>query len=453
MNSQRHVFCRTAIVCGAVLFTGAILQADEARSPSGRKTQLERMPRSTLLLTAPESVEGDFTIAGKAPRVEFAVFPGQWEGARLWSSWGDALFASDGCFYASIGDHGAPHGTSYVYRIDPQPSTVERVVDYNKVIGVSAKDRYTPGKIHGALVEGGDGWIYFFGYRGSVRRTSPGTGFRGDWLLRYNLASGKTENLGIPIPHCSVPVLHLDASSRSLCGLAVPGQTAPRQSDRFFRYGLESETLVYNDGPEPNMSRAMILTGDGRAYYTCDDERTEQGVFVHYDPEDNRIAKTSVRVPGNGTMRAASRPDKDGVAYCLSRDGVVFAFDTNEETARVLGEAFVAGPLYTATCRLDPSGRYLYYLPGAHGRTSEAGTPLVQFDVKTGERKVIAFLNELLRREKNYNPGGTYGIAINEDGSRLFVNFNGASVGSKQPDFGLCAAMVVHIPAGERAAE
>jgi hypothetical protein len=172
---------------------------------------------------------------------------------------------------------------------------------------------------------------------------------------------------------------------------------------------------------------------------------------MRYDPRNDRVTRLAVRIPGDGMLRAASRVDKDGIAYGISKDGVVFAFDTNSERVKEIARAFVAGKLYTAVCRLDPSDTYLYYVPGAHGRSGETGTPVIQFNVKTRRCKVLAFLNEIVRQQKNYNLGGTYGIALSDDGSQLFVSFNGAELpAGKQADFGLCSALLLHIPESER---
>jgi len=438
----------SSLIVGLLLATAA---ADEVTfTGNSRQAKLETLPADASVLKPPKDVNGDFDTAETPPQVRFAIFPSQWKGARLWSSWGDAVYASDGNFYASVGDHAAPHGTAYVYRIDAEAGTVDRVVDFNQVIGIDDEQRYTPGKIHGGLVDGRDGWLYFFGYRGSVRRTGEETGYKGDWLLRYHLAKGTTENLGIPVPYCSVPVLLGHHGSHSLYGLGVPGQTAKSQEDRFFRYAIEANKTVYNGGPAPNMSRAMILADDGRAWYSYSKEKGAAGVFARYDPDKKKVSLTKVAVPGNGQLRAASRPNEDGVAWCISRDGLLFSFDTKREKVTQRGPCFVADPLYTATCKLGPSGRYLYYVPGAHGKTSRSGTPVIQYDTKTGRRKVLAFLNELLRSEKNYNLGGTYGVAVNGDGSQLLINFNGAPLGNKQPDFGLCSVIILDIPASER---
>ena len=38
---------------------------------------------------------------------------------------------------------------------------------------------------------------------------------------------------------------------------------------------------------------------------------------------------------------------------------------------------------------MSPDEKYLYYAPGAHGSGSKTGVPVVQFNIKTGERKVF----------------------------------------------------------------
>jgi hypothetical protein len=163
------------------------------------------------------------------------------------------------------------------------------------------------------------------------------------------------------------------------------------------------------------------------------------------------VGAMAIRIPGDGMLRAASRADAYGVVYGISKDGVVFAFDTNTETVTEIAKVFVTGRLYTAVCRLDPTDTYLYYIPGAHGRSSEIGTPVIQLNVKTHRCKVLAFLNETIRQQKNYNLGGTYGIALSGDGSQLFVSFNGAQLpAGKQSEFGLCSTMLLHIPESER---
>lgn len=441
---------RLAIVAVGIVTLGTTrIEAAESEAGTPTVTRLERLKPSKLVLKPPEGLPGGFAVARTAPDVDFAVLPGQFSGARLWSSWGDVLAASDGRFYAAIGDHDAPHGTTFVYCVDPKEKTVTRVIDCNRIVP-TPPDKYSPGKIHAPLVQADDGGIYVFGYRGSVRGTGGEAGYRGDWLLRYRPATGRTENLGMPVPLSSVPVLEYCSAIGCLYGLSVPGQTMPEPRTQFFRYDLKTGRVTFICEVDANGPRAIIVARDGRVYFAGGASSGEQRL-MRYDPRNDLVTKLAIRIPGDGMLRAASRADADGVVYGISKDGVVFAFDTNTETVTEIAKAFVAGRLYTAVCRLDPTDTFLYYIPGAHGRSGETGTPVIQLNVKTGRCKVLAFLNETLRQQKHYNLGGTYGIALSGDGSQLFVSFNGARLPtSKQSEFGLCSALLLHIPENER---
>lgn len=439
----------TVVAVGTVTLSTIGIEAAESGARAPAVARLERLQPSRLLLKPPEGLPGGFTVARTAPDVDFAILPGQFSGARLWSSWGDVLAASDSRFYAAIGDHDAPHGTTFVYCVDADEKTVTRVIDCNRIVP-APPDKYSPGKIHAPLVQADDGGIYVYGYRGSVRRTGSETGYRGDWLLRYRPATGQTENLGMPVPFSSVPVLEYCSAIGCLYGLSVPGQTMPEPRTQFFRYDLKTGRVTFTCAVDTKGPRAIIVSREGRVYFGGD-ASSGGSSLMRYDPRNDRVTKLAIRIPGDGMLRAASRADADGVVYGISKDGVVFAFDTKTETVTEIAKVFVAGRLYTAVCRLDPTDAYLYYIPGAHGRSSETGTPVIQLNVKTRRLKVLAFLNETLRHQKNYNLGGTYGIALNGDGSQLFVSFNGAQLPvGRQSEFGLCSVLLLHIPKSER---
>jgi sugar lactone lactonase YvrE len=447
---DRRWICLTIAAVAIISLPAVGVGAAESESQTRAVTRLERLTSSPLLLKPRHGLSGGFAVARTAPELDFAVYPGQFAGARLWSSWGDVLAASDGRFYAAIGDHDAPHGTTFIYCVDPAEKTVTRVIDCNQVVP-ARPDKYSPGKIHAPLVEADDGAIYAFGYRGSVRKTGPETGYRGDWLLRYDPPTGKTKNLGMPVPFSSVPVLEHCATLGCLYGLSVPGLTMPQQRTQLFRYDLESGRVTFNCAVDAKGPRAIIVSRDGRVYFGANDSASGGPVLMRYEPRNHQVTRLAARIPGDGMLRAASRVDADGVAYGISKDGVVFAFDTKSERVKEIARVFVAGKLYTAVCRLDPTDTYLYYVPGAHGRSGETGTPVIQLNVKTCRCKVLAFLNDTLRQQKSYNLGGTYGIALSDDGSQLFVSFNGAQLpAEKQSEFGLCSALLLHIPESER---
>jgi hypothetical protein len=105
---------------------------------------------------------------------------------------------------------------------------------------------------------------------------------------------------------------------------------------------------------------------------------------------------------------------------------------------------------------LSPDERFVYYLPGAHGGAFRYGTPVIQYEIASGRRKVLALLAPAIEEAQGYVPAGTYGAKLSADGATLYVNFNGHPVDRLRPrkmppnGFGLCGFAAIHIPAAER---
>src|SRR5262249_12404530 len=112
-----------------------------------------------------------------------------------------------------------------------------------------------------------------------------------------------------------------------------------------------------------------------------------------------------------------------------------------------LGSALVGGQGYIASIDADPTGRYLYYIPGAHGSGDADGSPVVQFDVQTRQKKVLAFLHPFYKDRYGCALKGTYSSAVDAKGDKLYITWN-ANRGAKAWD--TCALTVIHIPESER---
>src|SRR5204863_260221 len=112
-----------------------------------------------------------------------------------------------------------------------------------------------------------------------------------------------------------------------------------------------------------------------------------------------------------------------------------------------LGQATVGTQSYITSIDVDPTGRYLYYVPGAHGGSDKDGSAVIQFDVKTRKTKVLAFLNPFYKDKYGVTLVGTYSTAVSEKGDKLYITWN-ANRGSKAWDS--CVLTVIHIPEGER---
>jgi hypothetical protein len=180
-----------------------------------------------------------------------------------------------------------------------------------------------------------------------------------------------------------------------------------------------------------------------------------QGGIWKCDAAKQEIVPTRSVLPGAG-MRATTRESHDGWIYGVTmRPGRLFRYSPEQDKLEMLGPDFLVGD-YTAVCVLSPDERFLYYLPGAHGSAFRIGTPVVQYDIAQGRRKVLAFLQPALEAAFGYVPAGTYGVKLSADGGTLYVNFNGHAADAVRPEemrpigFGLTAFAAIHIPEGER---
>lgn len=405
--------------------------------PGGKAVAVESGPE---LLEPPATLVKGVTIAKTAPVVELRYLPGQDYAGRPWSVWGESLFAG-GKYYTAIGDHLAPQGNAFVYEYDPEKKALRRIADLRKTLALPA-GHYTPGKIHTRLDLGSDGWLYFATHRGSTRTTTDAYHFKGDWVMRHDPKSGKTEVvMQGPVPKHCVPTGITDPGRLIFYGSTQPGDNKGRP--HFFALDLKARKVIHtsNDGPK----RAIALArSTGRVYYT----RGSDDRIIRFDPE----TKKSTVLEGDIGLRAASAESKDGVIYTVSQGrkgnpSMIYALDTKTEKVRQIGPAAPGSQEYITALAMEPSGRYLYYAPGAHGGAERDGTPVVQFDTRTGARKVIAFLAKAFGSKHGVTPHGTYALAVDDKGERLFVTWN-ASRGGRLWDS--CCLTVIHVPASER---
>jgi hypothetical protein len=297
---------------------------------------------------------------------------------------------------------------------------------------------------------GRDGWLYFATHRGSTRVTTDQYFFKGDWILRTHPATGRTEVVAHgPVPKHSIPTGLLDPDRLIFYGGTAAGD--PRDPTvMFFAYDTRRRKVLHavSDGPYRYL---IFASSTGRVYYVNEDG----GPLMRYDPE---AGTPPVQIPGSIGIRAATRETSDGFVYTVSTggDGTLWRFNTRTERSDRIGEAAVGSEDYVTSIDADPTGRYLYYVPGAHGGAERDGTPIVQFDVKTRTKKVLAFLHPFYKDKYGYVPLGTFSSALSPAGDKLFVTWNGNRLGPDRRGrlfFDTVALTVVHIPASERPAE
>ena len=146
-------------------------------------------------------------IAKTAPTVDFLFYPCQTYKAKIWSNWGDGL-AINGKYYSSLGDHNAPKGNAFVYEYDPAKKALRLLTDIASLLGNLL---YLPGKIHGRLDMGKDGFLYFSTHRGATNVTTDANGYKGDWIIKCDPKTGKSEVVAHgPVPKHCIPNSVLD---------------------------------------------------------------------------------------------------------------------------------------------------------------------------------------------------------------------------------------------------
>ncbi|MEQ8786419.1 MAG: WD40 repeat domain-containing protein [Pirellulaceae bacterium] len=417
--------------------------------PNGRKVVTDTSPK---FLEGPETLRDGVEIAKQPPTIDFLFYPEQNYPGKPWSNWGDGSVAG-GKYYSAIGDHFAigrgesqhSTGAAHVYEYDPETKTLRSLVDVTKFLDMP-EGHYTPGKIHSRVDMGSDGWLYYATHRGSPKAANDENHYKGDWIFRTNPESGETEIVAQgAIPKHSIPNSVLDPERMIFYGGTAAGPDSPRQEIVFLAYDVKNRKLLYSgsDGP----ARYMILAkSTGKLYYV---PGNTDGELMCFDPSTGKPPTSTGQTIG---IRAATEETADGKVYSVStgqrsEDAEVWEFNTKSEKVRQIGSASIGEVAYVASLDVDPTGRYLYYVPGAHGGGYKDGSPLVQFDVKTGKKKVIAFMHPFYQDKYGFTLKGTYSTAVSPEGDKVYITWN-ISRGTRAWD--CCGLAVVHIPESER---
>jgi hypothetical protein len=271
--------------------------------------------------------------------------------------------------------------------------------------------------------------------------------YTGDWILRVHPPSGKAEVVARgPVPKHCIPASVVDPQRLIFYGATAPGQASDPRGIQFFAYDLKARKLLHAEGNGP--ARCIVLArSTGRAYYVPGAGSDEP--LMRYDAAKGG---PPVKIAGKLGTRAATQ-ETAGIVYTVSQGNkgspaTLYAFNVKTEAVEVLGPAAVGSQQYIASLAADASGRYLYYVPGAHGGSDSDGSPVVQFDVRTKRRKVIAFLTPFYRDRYGCTLKGTYSVAVGPRGDRVYITWNASRSAGKAWD--CCALTVVHVPEAER---
>ncbi len=451
------------ILCGAAF--DCIAAADQAWPPElpGAKVGTVTL-RSDALLRIPDSVAAaskaadaaPFVVAKTPPTVDLAFHRDLGPDAvnrRLWSSWGDICVASDGMVYCGIGDHGDDRGGDarcFIYRWDPARKVLEQIVDMNQV--VPPRDGQPAwSKVHAKIDEGPDRKIYFCctlndGNRARLPEYKFNNNLPGGQLYQYDPATGETTVFAdLPPRRCTATSI-LDRERNIWWCILEAGE-----GNAVWGLSLETGQPVFqsSDGAIA-FNRNFALARDGSIYFNGQEK------IGRYDPIAKSIAPTNSSFGDSPGMRCSTRESKDGSFYGVTHQtNKLFRYEPNEDRLTLIGLNWLAGS-YTTVCELSPDERFVYFLPGSHGGAFRDGTPVVQYEIANGRRKVLAFLAPTIEEHFGYVPAGSYGVKLSADGSTIYVNFNGHAADAIRPShmrpngFGLCAFAAIQIPETER---
>jgi hypothetical protein len=407
----------------------------------------------------------------------------------------------------------------FVHCFDPRTKRLTRVVDMNEVVPPK-EGRVSWSKIHAGLHEAADGKIYFTCTLNDSRNAGK-PDFRWDELLpggqlyQYDPATGKTvAYLSLPPARNASESLFDRRRNRWWCNL----EGGPPTEERL--WGVELETKRVAEAPRGSMAkrRAFALAADGSVFFNSDGPATRQfqldeaaravalseakaklaaeraawtkrvaeakergdkrppapqappalppleppvesGRILKWDATLNQVVDVGIRLAGSPGMHVnPTRESSDGYLYgVLWSTAQLFRLSAKDNTLTTLGLPWSAHSDTIHVIKLSHDERFLYYLPGGHGGARLIGTPVIQYEIATGQRKVLAFLGPAFAEACEYTPAGTYGIGLSADDATLYVNFNGSPSARLLPPgktdaggFGLTSFAVIEIPPSER---
>ncbi|MBT4483527.1 MAG: hypothetical protein HOC71_07600 [Candidatus Latescibacteria bacterium] len=283
--------------------------------------------------------------------------------------------------------------------------------------------------------------------------------------MSYDVMTGDIVDYGVPLVRASWPYHRVDTDRGIMYAVGMFGE--------FLAWDINEQKTKWAGYLPKGMGwweRAILIDDKTGMVYTSnrDKQADPELHMIKYDPFKNRFTKLECHVPretetstrgakegGYNYMRTQTRKrGPDGLFWCVGYAGKLFTFDPDNEKIVGFGYNWPGQERYTASMDRSPGGRYVYYLPGAHGHGYSDGSPVVQYDTKTGDIKVLAFMFPYYYEKYGYTPGGTFSIKLDDKGERLFICWNGAFIqhveGKSGDTFGQCSVMVVNIPESER---
>lgn len=407
-----------------------------------------------------ESPVGEFSIAQVSPTVKLQILPHlepeyfteiqNPEDVYMfsWANWAYVSRSEENLFYFAASNH-LGHGCQInIYEYAPDRELLHRVVDVTKVLGWT-KNSYTDGKIHGHMGIMPNGTLWACTHFGPhPDKEWFANGYRGSWMLSYNVYTRKTKNWGVPLVGGNLATFHVDTKRGYLVGTGS-------LSNMVLCYNILDNQVHFAGYPPKNWKwgpRTMLCDKKTGKFWTVD--YNNEHAFFSFHPEYNSFEHFDVRPPANPYSNEVGVPRghtdcraMDGWYYWATWNGTLFKFEPEGSKAplvELVGTTWDKGR-DTLQLAMGPHGRYIYYYP-------KENSPIVQYDVKTGKRKILCWLQDYYFQKYGYFMGQVYGMNISKDGSFLVIVVNGSFQG-KEHAFGHPGLLIVEIPEEERPLE
>ncbi len=429
------------------------------------------------LLTVPahlaESAGRDFILARTAPEIAFAVVPAAPRWPRVyhnqyhtgwWGNYCQSLYdPGSQMFYSAVGDHGACGAHLYLVGFDPRARRLECPVEFNCSIGRGA-GAYGDGMVGGWL-----NWYrspdwprpHIWFCTGRPESSVPSApGFDGGWeggrIASYDPADNLLVEYGVPLPRAAWAVNGLDAGRGMLYAAGDRGE--------FLAWNIRRQRAEWAGCLPAGMRwnhRAMLVDQDSGCVFTSNEDPGDpRRRMICYDNAAKKFSLLDCHMPSNPAAGTCDRlaghtraRGPDGLFWGVTESGTMFSFDPARREIMPRGwhwRGGAGGRGFAAAMVRSPRGRYLYY----NAMSFQEGAPVVQYDTRTGARKVLAFLYPYYHARYGYIPAGSCSVAMDAAGEGLFMVWNGAF---RQPApeldagfLGHCAVVYLKIPATER---
>jgi hypothetical protein len=412
--------------------------------------------RSEAFLKLPATKPpGDYDVGKTIPTVKLQILPnlepeyfsGDAQYMACWANWGYVTRSDDNRFFFGASDHLGRGATINIYEYSARSGKLQRILEMGKLLGWTP-ETYTDGKLHGCMGIMPDGMMWGTTHE-AVHPDEKwyAAGYRGSWLFSYNINTREAKSWGVPLVGDSLPCSTLD-EKRGRFMIASSG-------GEMVAWDCNEKRVRYAGWP-PNgwkwWARSLFCDRSTGIYWGMDSSQ-EPPRFMSFDPELNRFARYEVTVPSNPILNkpAALRghtpdPAMDGWVYWATLNGALFRFKpsgTNAPVVEVSGVTWDQGR-DTLQMAMEPKGRYVYYFPKGDP------SPIVQFDVKTGRKKALCWLQDFYFEKYGYILGEVYGMEVAKDGSFLVICVNGEFSDKRAYAYGHPALVVVEIPKEER---